>query len=229
MPCREAGIDMTKTFTGWSLKRWCWGWVALAPLLYLCVRYLDVPVALLVQGVLYGDSSWARHTSDLPDLLLPLVVVATVVSAVLHQVRKRRGIHDRLDPFFLLVAWTAPGSFLAKGVLKQLFGRVNTRVWLENQRLYDFHWFRGGEGFEGFPSGHMLVLVALAAVFWRFFPGARVFFGGMAVLLAAALIATNYHFVSDVIAGGYLAVGIEGLFFGVIAARRGATSGCPER
>ncbi|UFS71210.1 phosphatase PAP2 family protein [Geomonas sp. RF6] len=219
---------MSNSSCNWSLKKWCWGILPLIPLLFLCERYLDVPLALLVQEVLYGDSGWARHTSHLPDLLLPLVVVVTAVTFPVYLIRRRHGVHDRLNLLLQVVAWTTPCSYLLKGTLKHIFGRINTREWLRHPEMYGFHWLRGGEGFEGFPSGHMLVLVALAAALWRFYPRHRQANVIVMTLLAAALIATNYHFLSDVIAGAYLAVGLEGVLFKVIVSSQEEPGLCRE-
>ncbi|HJV64611.1 MAG TPA: phosphatase PAP2 family protein [Geomonas sp.] len=177
--------------------------LALAPLLLLCERYLDLPVALFVKNNLYGNRTWSALTGNLPDLLAVLVALVTCVAFSLYWSRARRGIYDPLTSFARLVTWTTPASYLAKGLLKWLFGRINTRMWVCMPELYGFHWFHGGSGFEGFPSGHMLVAVTIMACFWRFFPGSRTLCLLIASLLGVALVITNYHFLSDLIAGVY--------------------------
>jgi membrane-associated phospholipid phosphatase len=189
----------------------------LAPLVLLCVRYLDIPVALFVKNHLYKNSDWSRLTSNLPDLLLVLVLVTTLGACALYLVRSRKGIFDRLTCFAWEAAWTAPLSFLAKSGLKFVFGRVNTRCWLQNPALYGFHWFQRRVGCDGFPSGHMLVIVALLAAVWRCYPKSRPLCLTVAVLLGVALVATNYHFVSDVIAGAYVGALVEAVVFALLA------------
>ena len=182
-------------------------------LVILCVRFLDVPVALYIKAHLYGNRSWSNLTSALPDLLLLVVSVTTLVACILYLSRSRKGIYDAATSFDKLLAWTAPASYLAKSVLKFAFGRVNTRYWLQQPDLYGFHWFRHLPGCEGFPSGHMLVIVALLAACRRFFPGGNPLYLSVATLLGIALIATNYHFLSDVLAGGYAGVLVEASVF----------------
>jgi len=185
----------------------------LTPIILLCVHFIDLPVASFVKNRLYSNAGWSRMTSDLPDLLFVVVLVSMLVSLLVYQVRSRRGIFDRSTAFAKLVLWIAPSSYLVKTLLKMVFGRVNTRCWLQEPELYGFHFFQMREGCEGFPSGHTLVIVTLLAALWRFYPGTRPLCLAAATLLGIALVATNYHFVSDVLAGAYFGVLLEAVAF----------------
>jgi membrane-associated phospholipid phosphatase len=194
-------------------EKWIASTLLLAPLLVLCVRFFDIPLALYVQNRLYGNSHWLKLTGNLPDLLLVTVLLTTFVACSIYLVRTKKGVYDTATRFAQLLTWTAPVSYLMKSLLKLAFGRVNTRYWLTRPDLYGFHWFERREGCDGFPSGHMLVIVALLAVLWRCYPKSRPLCLVTAALLGTALIATNYHFLSDVIAGSYLGVAIEAVVF----------------
>ena len=196
--------------------KWILSALVLLPFVVLCVGYLDRPVALWVQRNLYRNAHWSRATTSLPDLLLIVVLVTTGTASALYLVRVRKGLYGDATSCCRLLAWTGPAAYLAKGVLKFAFGRVNTRVFLQDPALYGFHWFQRRPGCEGFPSGHMLVTVALLACVERFFPRLRPLAGTAALLLGAALVATNYHFLSDVVAGGYLGALVEAVLFGVL-------------
>jgi len=196
-----------------NLVAWGASLLLLTPLVVLCVLYLDVPLAYFVKNHLYGNLHWSRLTSDLPDLLLFVVLLTTSVSLVLYQVRTHRGVYDDLTSLEKLVSWAAPASYLAKAALKFAFGRVNTRLWLHEPGLYGFHWFQRRQGYDGFPSGHMIVIVTLLAALWRFHPKCRPWCLCLGLLLAVALIATDYHFLSDVIAGAYLGAMVETVVF----------------
>ena len=185
----------------------------LAPILALCVRFVDVPVALYIKEHLYGNGQWSELTSDLPDLLLVVVLLTTFVALFSYLLRKRKGIVDAVTNLARVLSWATPSSYLMKTVLKYGFGRVNTRYWLEHPELYGFHWFQGLPHCEGFPSGHMLVIVTVLAAFGRFYPKIRALCLAVGILLGLALIATNYHFVSDVIAGVWLGLLIEAVTF----------------
>ncbi len=181
--------------------------VALAT--YYCIGHLDIPVALLVRRHLFGNRSWSQYTSSIPDALLILVVVVTVCAYSCYRYRISHGSLDVATVTYKMLAVAAPISFLAKSVLKYVFGRINTREWLNAPQEYGFHWFNGGERNSGFPSGHMAVFTALIAVLWRLHPRYRPAYLTLLFLLGLALIATNYHFVSDVIAGTYLGLLVE--------------------
>jgi len=192
-----------------TIGNWLGSALLLAPALVVCIRYLDVPAAFFVKDHLFGNRNWSEFTSDLPDLLLMLVLLVTCVALTLYLVRKRKGIYDRETSLERALAWATPCSYLAKLVLKFAFGRVNTRYWLSHPDLYGFHWFQGLEHCDGFPSGHMLVIVTVLAAFARFYPRSRPLCLLAASLLACALIATNYHFLSDVIAGAWAGMLVE--------------------
>jgi membrane-associated phospholipid phosphatase len=196
-----------------SLVAWTASALLLTPLIVLCVRYLDVPLAYLVRDQLFSNMNWSHLTSDLPDLLL-LVVLATGSGAlILYRIRIRQGIDDAITRLAKLVSWAAPASYLMKMVLKFVFGRVNTRIWLQQPDLYGFHWFQRRPGCEGFPSGHMVVIVTLLAALWRFYPKCRPWCLLLGATLGVALVATDYHFLSDVLAGAYLGAALEAAVF----------------
>jgi membrane-associated phospholipid phosphatase len=180
-----------------------------AVLVLVCVRYLDLPLARLVQSHLYVDSGWSEMTSDLPDLLLQLVLVTTTVSLVLYRVLIGRGQQGPLTQLAREVAWVGPAAYLVKAFLKLVFGRINTRVWLEQPTRHGFYWFQHRQGFEGFPSGHMMVVVALMAALCRYYPAWRLCCIIVGFLLGVALVATDYHFLGDVVAGVFFGILVE--------------------
>lgn len=186
-----------------------YGSVPLALLVYLCIDHLDRTVSMLVMRYLYRNESWSRYTSSIPDLLFMTVLLTTAAAYSLYRYRFSRGANDRTTLTCKLLAFVAPASFIAKSVLKFVFGRTNTREWLLAPQQYGFHWFQGGGNYSGFPSGHMAVFTALTAVIWRFHPRYRGVCLAFLLLMALALILTNYHFVSDVIAGAYLGLLVE--------------------
>ncbi|QXE92838.1 phosphatase PAP2 family protein [Geomonas subterranea] len=196
----------------------------LVPFTVLCVFYIDIPVAAFVRDYLYANRHWGAVTSELPDLLLSVVIVSTAGSCVLYLFRSGRGILDRATLLAKEVLLLAPASYLVKALLKIAFGRSNTRYWLRAPGDYGFHWFQMKEHCEGFPSGHMLVIVALLAALWRFYPETRSIGIVTSVLLGVALVATNYHFFSDVVVGAYLALLLEVMVSRLIFCRRGASS-----
>lgn len=172
------------------------------------IFFLDDTVAFAIDRILDSSPLRGRYASDIPDLLLPFVLVLSPSLLAVRYLRIGRGRRDEISEFCLLGAAVLPFSFLAKTAFKLLFGRIETRVWLKAPVPPGLQWFRPGEGHEGFPSGHMTVFVSLAAACWIFFPRLRKVLLSFLLLLGAALIGTNYHFVSDVIAGAYLGLAV---------------------
>lgn len=194
-----------------NYEKWiAYGILPVALAVYVCIKYLDRDVALLVQRQLYGNELWARHTSSLPDLLFGTVLFTTSACYILFRYRVSRGVVNLNTHTCMLLAVVAPVSYGVKSALKYVFGRITTREWLLSPGQYGFHWFQGGGAYSGFPSGHMLVFTALVAVMWRLYPAYRKGYFVFLLCMALALILTNYHFVSDVISGAYLGFLVEG-------------------
>jgi membrane-associated phospholipid phosphatase len=199
---------------GYNLKeRWLLSALLAFVLTLFCVLFIDLPVALFVKTYLYSNSRWSQLTSNLPDLLSVVVVLATAAGLWTYLVRSRRGIYDHMTSLAKVITWSAPVSYATKHFLKYVFGRCNTRRWVVEPAEYGFYWFQRRPSCDGFPSGHMVVMVTLLAALWRFYPRTRPYCVAAASVLAVALVVTNYHFVSDVLAGAYLGVAIEALAF----------------
>jgi membrane-associated phospholipid phosphatase len=182
----------------------------------VCVRYLDIPLARAVQQLTRTRPVWSRWTEDIPDLLLVAVCVITAASGIVYFYRLYRQRFNRFTWLCLHLACVAPVSYLFKSGSKFLFGRVNTRYWLTHPEAYRFNWFHGTGTTCGFPSGHMVVYAALAAAICRCYPRHSLFPVLGAFVLGGALIATNYHFLGDVIAGAYLGICVELFTFRIL-------------
>lgn len=176
-------------------------------LVVLSMRLLDLPLAAWIAGYLMAYAPYVK-TSNIPDLLLITVVILTSLSWMVYFYLAHRNIHDQRTLFCRVTGTVLPVSFGVKTVLKWIFGRTETRTWLSDPSLYGFHWFNGTEGFQGFPSGHMLVFTPLFMALWYFYPRYRLYYGVVWFCLGGALITTEYHFLSDVLAGAYIGAAV---------------------
>jgi membrane-associated phospholipid phosphatase len=97
--------------------------------------------------------------------------------------------------------------------LGDVFGRYWPETWShDNPSLigtgtYGFHPFQRGDDIGSFPSGHAARILAFATVWLIAMPRSRTVQVVVIVLSASmlvSLVAMNYHFVSDVIAGSVL-------------------------
>ena len=177
--------------------------LAALTLIVLCLWLLDLPLAAWIAEYLTANAPYVK-TSDMLGLLPIIVVILTSLSWIAYFYLVRRNIHDQRTLFCRVTGTVLPLSFGMKTVLKWLFGRTEARTWLSDPSLYGFHWFAGTEGFQGFPSGHMLVFTPLFLALWHFYPCYRPYYAVVWLCLGAALIATEYHFLGDVLAGAYI-------------------------
>jgi membrane-associated phospholipid phosphatase len=140
---------------------------------------------------------------------LPLAGLALLAAGVAYLAGGRPGRGGRV----VLVA--AIATLVARAVcdeLKIAFGRTWPETWVENNpswirdHTWLFHPFHGGRGYASFPSGHTTDIAAPAAVLWRCVPRWRWVAVVPVVLVAGGLVASDFHYVSDVLAGLYLGV-----------------------
>jgi membrane-associated phospholipid phosphatase len=177
--------------------------IAVVTLVVLSTRLVDLPLAGWIAENLRSHALYGK-TAHIPDLLPAIVLALLCLSWIGYFLSARRNTRGRCTHFCYVMGTVLPFSLAAKMVLQRLFGRIEARVWLSDPDSYGFHWFHGTGSFRGFPSGHMLVFTPLFLVLWHFYPRYRLLYGIMWLGLAAALIATDYHFLSDVIAGAYI-------------------------
>lgn len=176
--------------------------------------FIDTELALFVDNVI------ARRVSDfkseIPDILLIVVCILVCAGWTTQFFIRGNDAYPRLAVFSRFMALSVPLAYIAKDPLKWIFGRINTRIWFLYHESTQYHWFQGGGDYTGFPSGHMAVFTALTAAFCRACPRYSLWSVCLLVLLAAALIITRYHFLSDILAGILL-----GIFAHMIVVRAG--------
>lgn len=166
------------------------------------IRFLDRKIAVGVMFLL--GSNYTMHTvaANIPDVLFLLVSIGTATMWCVYIYLSRNG-RDKNLRFLQFGGSAVPVAYLLKDILQYMFGRTNTKFWLTTGEPLRFNWFHGA-GVGGFPSGHMAVFTAFGTAIWYAYPRYRCPTALGLVLLGTALIATDYHFLSDVIAGVYV-------------------------
>jgi len=177
--------------------------LASGAIMYAGVVFLDRKIALGVKHLMHLNPLFRDVTKDIPDLLLQLVCIASVAMWISYYYLIRKNGPNIHTQFLKLAATAVPLAYLLKTLLQTSFGRINTRVWLQKGSPTDIGWFTGLENNGGFPSGHMTVFTAFFMAVWFYYPAYRRLSAFALAALAMALILTNYHFLSDVIAGFY--------------------------
>ena len=94
--------------------------------------------------------------------------------------------------------------------LGDIFGRYWPETWSNNNPsligdgTYGFHPFERGDDLGSFPSGHAARILSFALVWFMSTPRIRAASAVVSLAMLLSLVLMNYHFVSDVIAGGFL-------------------------
>jgi len=189
----------------------------IAGLTILALLFFDAPIAVFFREHarsipdLARDASQGYRGGDVGRDLMFLEqwgqwvcsVVVILAVAVLDPKGRRRA---------LAIAIGCLLTFLVTHLMKDLIGRSRPFV---APTSADGHWIWGGpgKGFHGsswgsFPSAHTTGAFALAAGLAWFYPRGRGLFMGLAVITAAQRVLHTAHYVSDVIAGIGIGVGV---------------------
>jgi membrane-associated phospholipid phosphatase len=163
-------------------------------------RYVDLPVAYRVYGLLGGTASLATGFAS----AVLLAIEATVALAMVL-IRIARG---HLSPFREAVVLACLTSICAYAVndsaLKLFFGVPNPVAVMHGAR-HTFHFLSGTSG-SSFPSGHMVLAASFAGVFMRLYRISILPLSVMLLIAAGLLIVGDWHFLSDVIAGTFVGI-----------------------
>ena len=187
-----------------NLKRISIGFLLVVMLVICSYCFLDARTALFLNRLWTSHARLSIFSANIPDFLFAIVCLITGVAWTAYYYLTSKGIYNTHTRFFQLIAITIPLTFFLKSALKHAVGRINTRFWLRHPGFKEFRWLHGVGNYTSFPSGHVAVFMALAVALWRFYPRYQSTYFGVLSLLALALVLTNYHFISDVIAGAYL-------------------------
>jgi membrane-associated phospholipid phosphatase len=162
--------------------------------------YFDVPIARRVYGILGSAESLATGFAS-----AVLLGFEGSVALVLVIIRIARG---HLSPFRETIALACLTSICAYAIndntLKLFFGVPNPAAVLHGAP----HAFNllSGSSRSSFPSGHMVMAGAFAGVFMRLYRTSILPFSVLLFVAAVLLIAGDWHFVSDVIAGTFVGI-----------------------
>ncbi|MHB8814660.1 MAG: phosphatase PAP2 family protein [Steroidobacteraceae bacterium] len=161
---------------------------------------VDVPVAHAVWRV-------GHHLSSL-SAAFGATVILTLEAAVVLGLIVARLTRGHISRFAETLGVACLASICAYGVndqvLKPFFG-VEAPVAVMQGARHTFNLAMGLAG-SSFPSGHMVLAGAFGGVFMRLYPASVRPLSALLLLAAALLVAGDWHFVSDVIAGGFLGV-----------------------
>jgi membrane-associated phospholipid phosphatase len=191
-----------------GLGKWILSLAATAAAAAISYEWIDRPVSLFFHHIIARPETFAKLTYA-PDPAIPLACIVFVVIGLISL--SGRAL-SRMQTCALLCSLSLIVAELTKTQLKFVFGRTWPDTFRDGNpsflrdNVYGFNLFRGGHAYASFPSGHTAVTCAVITVLWIYYPRWRPLWALAVLAVAIGLVGANYHFVSDVIAGGFVGV-----------------------
>jgi membrane-associated phospholipid phosphatase len=172
----------------------------------VCYFWIDRPVAFFVDHHRINKLQVFRWlTYPPPELQTWSPLVLTLL-----MLRRAWGPFVHWQKVLLVACLSVIVADQFRTSLGDVFGRYWPETWFNNNPsligtgTYGFHPFQHGDDLGSFPSGHAARILSFAAVWWIATPHSRAVCVVVSAAMLVSLVATNYHFVSDVIAGSVL-------------------------
>jgi membrane-associated phospholipid phosphatase len=180
---------------------WCGGVIGACVSILAAGLWLDKPTAYLANA-LFGHYQFIGSFTESPSFFGPL---ATIVFFVFLGRRVCFYSFGRADEALLLSDFSIVLTKFTVPWLKFVFGRAWPSYHhhsLISDGTFGFSFFSNDPAFQSFPSGHTASVCALVFIFWAYYPRFWPFYLLSVTTIGGSLIAGNYHYVSDVLAGG---------------------------
>ena len=174
--------------------------------LLACYFWIDRPVAFFVERHQINKIQifrWLTYPPPIAQTWSPLVLAALVV-------RRAWGPFARWQKVLLVSCLSLIVADVFRTSLGDACGRYWPETWFDDNPsligngTYGFHPLVHGDDVGSFPSGHAARILGFAAVWWLAVPRSRALALVVCPPLLVSLVAMNYHFVGDVIAGAVL-------------------------
>ncbi len=172
----------------------------------ICYFWIDRPVAFFVYNHhINGIEVFRWFTYPPPEVQNWSALVLAIL-----MIRRAWGPFLRWQKVLLVACISLIVADDFRISLGDVFGRYWPETWThDNPSLigtgtYGFHPFQRGDDVGSFPSGHACRIFGFAGVWMIAMPATRIVAGVLCVPMLVSLVAMNYHFVSDVIAGSVL-------------------------
>ena len=171
-----------------------------------CYFWVDRPVAFFVYRHHISEFKifhWLTYPPPEVQIWSPLVLTVLLV-------RRAWKPFLRWEKILLVACVTLIVADQFRVGMGDICGRYWPETWnhdnpsLIGDGAYGFHPFQRGDDLGSFPSGHAARILSFATVWFITTPRSRVIVAVICTPMLVSLVAMNYHFVSDVIAGSVL-------------------------
>ncbi len=172
----------------------------------ICYFFVDRPVAFFVHDRGIAAVAEIRWLTEPP----PLVQGWSPLVLALLAIRRAWGPWRRWQKALFIACVSLIIADQFRESLGDICGRYWPETWHNNNPsligtgAYGFHPFEVDDDTGSFPSGHAARILGFISVLWVALPRGRWLYAIVALPMLIALVAMNYHFVSDVIAGSVL-------------------------
>lgn len=175
----------------------------------LAIAFADRPIADFSYAHLHKPA-FAKLLTKLAELPDPLALIVLIFVGVK---RLTAGMLSRGERIAAAAGLATVLATIAVLLLKIAFGRLWPETWVLppnpswiGSHSFGFVPFHGGKGYESFPSGHTTRVTAPFAVLWHRLPRYRLLWVLPTLAVMLGLLACDFHWLSDCIAGIYLGV-----------------------
>jgi membrane-associated phospholipid phosphatase len=162
--------------------------------------FIDIPLARFCKGL---DPSIRNAFGTITELGISTwyLISSFALFAIFTFIRP----HRRYGYMGLFVFASIAVSGLLTNIIKVIFARYRPEMLFE-KGLYGLRFFDYDDRITSFPSGHAATAFSLAFVLSHFFPKFRVPLFIFAVVVAASRVIITAHYISDAVAGAWLAM-----------------------
>jgi membrane-associated phospholipid phosphatase len=188
-----------------------WSFIYVVLFCALSMLFMDRPLARFLKSHVGGDvEGFFKVVTHLGEAQLYLVPAGLAWAGLwLASLRAlTAAARDRLrrlavTPAFIFLSIAISG--IISNAIKFSLGRYRPRYLFE-QDLYGFNFFSHAWGMNSFPSGHSQAGFAAMTALMIVFPRYDLFWMLIAVLVAISRVVTTVHYLSDAVAGSWLAI-----------------------
>lgn len=195
------------------LQIWILALVSCVAAIWFSFSYVDIPVAQFFSGSKHYLNPIIKPASeDFASTIILFLEATTILGLSIVRLFSNKKLPPLAEAVGLACLASISVYAIDSNVLKPLFGVPTPDKVLDGAR-HTFNFFAGSEH-SSFPSGHMTLAAPFAGVFMRLYRQSILPLSALLLFGAALLVAGEWHFVSDVIAGTFI-----GLSAGLLAAQ----------
>ena len=161
---------------------------------------IDLPLAQAVKELPFQMVEFFQYVTVLGEATWSLIAAALLGLAARFLWRRDDWMRRSLFIFAAVVS-----SGIVTDLIKWLAGRWRPKAYFTDQ-FYGFDLFGWGYEQTSFPSGHATTIWACGAALAILFPRWRLLWYVLAILVSMSRVIVGAHYLSDVLAGAYVAV-----------------------